>query len=131
MLTGARVNLMQDQIHNLSVKLDTLQRTVERLDARVSDSLTALELQSAHSAPIAVSVPEEALHPQGMYTRKASHSQHKDILADDAYVDIDSSYAEGNLSPEVQTQRLMAQLTAAYNRIAALEEQLVDCRIKS
>jgi hypothetical protein len=34
-----------------------------------------------------------------------------------------------NLTPEIQIQRLTAQLTAAYNRIAALEEQLMKDRI--
>ena len=33
------------------------------------------------------------------------------------------------ISPEIQIQRLTAQLTAAYNRIAALEEQLLRERI--
>jgi hypothetical protein len=33
------------------------------------------------------------------------------------------------LTPEIQIQRLTAQLTAAYNRIAALEEQLLLKRI--
>ncbi|MGB3615102.1 MAG: hypothetical protein WBA10_15015 [Elainellaceae cyanobacterium] len=122
---------MQDQINSLSVKLDVLQGAVEQLDARVSDTLTALSLQPVHQAPIAVSVPEEARNPRAVYSKTTPRPHHKDILADNAYVDIDSSYAEGTLSPEVQTQRLMAQLTAAYNRIAALEEQLLDCRIKS
>lgn len=33
---------------------------------------------------------------------------------------------EQDLAPQVQIQRLTAQLTAAYNRIAALEEQLLS-----
>lgn len=37
---------------------------------------------------------------------------------------------EQQLSPEFQIQRLTAQLTAAYNRIAALEEQLLAKRWK-
>jgi hypothetical protein len=37
---------------------------------------------------------------------------------------------EQHLSPEFQIQRLTAQLTAAYNRIAALEEQLLAKRWK-
>jgi hypothetical protein len=35
---------------------------------------------------------------------------------------------EQDLSPQIQIQRLTAQLTAAYNRIAALEEQLLAKR---
>lgn len=34
-----------------------------------------------------------------------------------------------NMLPEAQIQRLTAQLTAAYNRIAALEEQLLSRRL--
>jgi hypothetical protein len=37
---------------------------------------------------------------------------------------------EQDLSPQIQIQRLTAQLTAAYNRIAALEEQLLSKRKK-
>jgi hypothetical protein len=37
---------------------------------------------------------------------------------------------EQDLSPQIQIQRLTAQLTAAYNRIAALEEQLLSKRRK-
>jgi hypothetical protein len=35
-----------------------------------------------------------------------------------------------DLAPEAQIQRLSAQLTAAYNRIAALEEQLLAQRLR-
>ncbi len=37
---------------------------------------------------------------------------------------------EQDLSPQIQIQRLTAQLTVAYNRIAALEEQLLAKRWK-
>ena len=129
-----RVNPMQDQIDNLSAKLDTLQGAVDGLNARLSDTLSALQVQPYTPAGIAVPVPEEALQPQPTYptmTPQLHNQGHKDILADDAYIDIDSSYTERSLTPEIQTQRLMAQLTAAYNRIAALEEQLLDCRINT
>ena len=53
---------------------------------------------------------------------------HKDILMDSVYVDPETSGDDTVLSAEVQIQRLTAQLTAAYNRIAALEEQLLATR---
>ena len=54
-----------------------------------------------------------------------------EILIDASGVEI-SHYQlkEQDLSPQVQIQRLTAQLTAAYNRIAALEEQLLANRGK-
>ena len=54
--------------------------------------------------------------------------EHKDILVDGSGWEGDAN--EG-LSPDTQIRRLTAQLTAAYNRIATLEEQLFDCRIHS
>jgi hypothetical protein len=36
---------------------------------------------------------------------------------------------ERQITTDIQIQRLTAQLTAAYNRIAALEEQLMRQRI--
>jgi len=45
--------------------------------------------------------------------------EHKDILDDSGEV------STASVSPEIQIRRLNTQLTAAYNRIAALEEQLL------
>jgi hypothetical protein len=54
--------------------------------------------------------------------------EHKDVLSDSGF-ESDSQMSDRVLSPEVQVQRLTAQLTAAYNRIAALEEQLLSHRV--
>lgn len=53
---------------------------------------------------------------------------HKDVLTDGIYLDMHRQRGD-NITPEIQIQRLTAQLTAAYNRIAALEEQLLRERI--
>jgi hypothetical protein len=58
-----------------------------------------------------------------------SELEHKDVLIDGVYLEMNRQSGERNLSPEIQIQRLTAQLTAAYNRIAALEEQLLRERI--
>ncbi|WP_414528932.1 hypothetical protein [Nodularia chucula] len=54
---------------------------------------------------------------------------HKDILTDGISLDMNRQGGDHNLTPEIQIQRLTAQLTAAYNRIAALEEQLMKVRV--
>jgi hypothetical protein len=55
----------------------------------------------------------------------------QDILIDSSGVEISHhQIKEQDLSPQIQIQRLTAQLTAAYNRIAALEEQLLAKRWK-
>ena len=53
----------------------------------------------------------------------------QDILIDSSGVEISHhQIKEQDLAPQIQIQRLTAQLTAAYNRIAALEEQLLAKR---
>lgn len=51
------------------------------------------------------------------------------MLLDSSYLDLDRQNTETTFSSDVQIQRLTAQLTAAYNRIAALEEQLMAARV--
>ncbi len=55
----------------------------------------------------------------------------QDMLIDSSGIEISHhQIKEQDLAPQVQIQRLTAQLTAAYNRIAALEEQLLAKRWK-
>jgi hypothetical protein len=55
----------------------------------------------------------------------------QDILIDSSGAEISHhQIKEQDLAPQIQIQRLTAQLTAAYNRIAALEEQLLAKRWK-
>ncbi len=68
------------------------------------------------------------LSPTAMRRAPNPAMTHKDVLSDDTYLDGESSSTTRTLSPEIQIQRLTAQLTAAYNRIAALEEQIMAYR---
>jgi hypothetical protein len=52
------------------------------------------------------------------------------IVSATAPMDNRQQIREEDLSPQIKIQRLTAQLTAAYNRIAALEEQLLAKRWK-
>jgi hypothetical protein len=54
--------------------------------------------------------------------------EHKDVLVDGDYLPWERQTVDANLSQDIQIQRLTAQLTAAYHRIAALEEQLLATR---
>jgi hypothetical protein len=56
--------------------------------------------------------------------------EHKDVLWDDSYTEsnVVIHREEPNITADIQIQRLTAQLTAAYNRIAALEERLLSQR---
>ncbi|WP_373478768.1 hypothetical protein [Geminocystis sp.] len=63
------------------------------------------------------------------HPKKFNH--HKDILTDDEDIYtqlLDYSQVENNISCDEQLYRLTAQLTAAYHRIASLEEELLALR---
>lgn len=96
------------QVRELDRKVDRLQATVEQL-ARQIEALAGGEVR-----------PEPP--PTG----------HKDILADGeegTALAGSSTDPHPDLSADIQIRRLTAQLIAAYNRIAALEEQLLARRI--
>lgn len=61
-------------------------------------------------------------------------TNHKDIINDDddnfyQHYNCSQSQADYEISSELQVRRLTAQLTAAYHRIAALEDQLLAQRV--
>lgn len=119
----------QEQAVTLSIKVDALHQIVEQLNERTSEILSTIK----------VSTGNDNRHSQsgsnaGRYSIQSRSSyeiamEHKDVLADNDYTDSDSQSGDRAMTPEIQIQRLTAQLTAAYNRIAALEEQLLSRRI--
>ncbi|BAY12472.1 hypothetical protein [Calothrix sp. NIES-2098] len=121
---------LQKQIMTLSYKLDALCQVIEELDSKVSQTLSECSLARTQARD-SYSETSEAVHYHQFKTNLNYNSEleHKDVLADGIYTDTNRQGGEKSLSPEIQIQRLTAQLTAAYNRIAALEEQLLRERI--
>lgn len=121
---------IQQQIIALSHKVDALYQVVEPLSRQVSESLsTTGNMSSFDSGNLSPSIRQNDYQSQGLMR---SVMEHKDVLSD-GNSSLITSYQNGDnaLSAEIQIQRLTAQLTAAYNRIAALEEQLLARRIHS
>ncbi len=121
---------VQMQIAALDRKLDGLYDSIEQLDLKVSSAISegggtansySLEPRSPSDGRTAAILFDSNPSPNTMV--------HKDILADDDRLEGDRSQKEKELTPQLQIQRLTAQLTAAYNRIAALEEQLLSRRV--
>jgi hypothetical protein len=118
---------IQEQVTMLTDKVDALHQMIDQVNGQVS-SILAL----AH--PNALDDNDVMIHDGIDYGTQPVHSpldlvsEHKDILVDNSYLDLERRHNETNLSKDVQIQRLTAQLTAAYNRIAALEEQLLAAR---
>lgn len=120
---------VQKQLMILSQKVDALYQVIEPLNQKISEILSS----NSPASPPEVELSSLSL-VNGPYTyqnySRDSGMEHKDVLVD-GNVETNSRNREKELSPEIQIQRLTAQLTAAYNRIAALEEQLLSKRIHS
>lgn len=118
------------EISLLGQKMDSLFQAIEGLTRLVSNTMAEI---GSHGRTASTG---ERISTLNGYDTSYSHHHvldefldHKDILIDS---DGAESYAKNSdrvLSPELQIQRLTAQLTAAYNRIAALEEQLLSRRL--
>jgi hypothetical protein len=114
------VDTLQQQLSIISEKIDGLYQQQEILGNQVATLLKVQPPQSISNTPIMESSREHS---------DIFRSTHRDILTDQEPIMIQDHGNSKPMSQELQMQRLMAQLTAAYNRIAALEEQLIAQRI--
>lgn len=119
---------LQVQINEINQKVERLWEIVRQLR---DDSI-------ATSPSGGASLPEIPALAFSEKTSLPSHSpippltEHKDIISDE-YIEFSclSPSIDTLVTEDVQIRRLTAQLTAAYNRIAALEEQLIAKRIRN
>ncbi|MEM1254443.1 MAG: hypothetical protein AAGI69_18580 [Cyanobacteria bacterium P01_H01_bin.21] len=118
------MDIVPEKVVHLSNRVDTLHQLLEQIDGKVSDLLVRQDAGSdGGRLKFGVSPPERVV-ANGL----DEAFDHKDILNDEPHFGVDQLSGSQSLSPEIQVQRLTAQLTAAYNRIAALEEQLLAHR---
>ena len=125
------MDTLQAQISELRDKIDSLHQLIEQ----ISEQVRALSAQQPNNrSGESYSLPNFASGSANFSNpNKDAEYQltHKDILVDDNSSTSTSNSGSENFSPDTQIRRLTAQLTAAYNRIAALEEQLLTYRIHS
>lgn len=136
---GNQMDTIQHQISALNHKVDAIHQIIEQLNQKFSQCLP--EVKSMSTVDSQPQIPTATVTDIPLYPpakRLDSVMEHKDILIEDnGEVSQFHTNHHGNptqenpLSADVQVQRLTAQLTAAYNRIAALEEQLLARRIHS
>ena len=125
------MDTLQIQISELREKIDTLHQLIERISGQVKELSVERQQQPEKDS---YSLPNFSQgHSRFSSREKASEYQltHKDILVDDNSSTSTTHSSSEHLSPDTQIRRLTAQLTAAYNRIAALEEQLLTYRVHS
>ena len=141
---------IQQQISTLTRKVDRVYQIIDRLNQHVFETLDPLSV-SGEETSIRHPLNREDISPTnnalassyrrygyGDYFSSSNYHREsesviaqQDVLIDSSGVEISHhQIKEQDLSPQIQIQRLTAQLTAAYNRIAALEEQLLSKRWK-
>jgi hypothetical protein len=119
---------IQEQVIILTDKVDALHQMIDQVNGQM-----AIILASAHLAGDA----DREFKLGTSYSNSQRYSpnmldtvcEHKDILVDSDYSNLERQQMEPSLSQDIQIQRLTAQLTAAYHRIAALEDQLLAARV--
>ncbi|MCC3407672.1 MAG: hypothetical protein JGK17_19165 [Microcoleus sp. PH2017_10_PVI_O_A] len=122
---------LRQQVTVLSQQVDALYKLIENLNEKLLESAKETKLAQQHRDDRSLRAGNYKTSPYQSYSNIDGILEHKDILLDDSYFDKNSQSLEKELSSEIQIQRLTAQLTAAYNRIAALEEQLLAKRMHS
>jgi hypothetical protein len=123
------MDVLHEQVALLNLKVDALHQMIERLDEKNSEMMSEFKLNvdgERHRARMGSDLGRHFHQSRSNYDGAMDH---KDVLSDSNYPQSDGQSGERVLSPEIQIQRLTAQLTAAYNRIAALEEQLLARRV--
>lgn len=111
----------------LERKVDRLYDLVVKLDRQMGELRSRARAEQSSTA----NRTDEPLEPISALERAPLNPlmQHKDILLDGSEWDLPDCESYKNVSPELQIRRLTAQVTAAYGRIAALEEQLLARRV--
>lgn len=122
---------IRQQITALSHKVDSLYTIIEHLNDKLTESVCDSKLTEGQGTDRAGLRLTEKITSYHSYSSLDPVLEHKDVLLDDYFSDKNFQSLEKELTADIQIQRLTAQLTAAYNRIAALEEQLLAKRIHS
>lgn len=125
------MDTLQIQISEMREKIDKLHQLIEQLAFQVKELSSQQPKRLEHDSYSLPNFASGAASFIGQDKEPDYQLTHKDILVDDNSSSSSANSNNENLSPDTQIRRLTAQLTAAYNRIAALEEQLLTYRIHS
>ena len=113
------MELLEKQVTDLQQQLDLLKLAIERLPAQVAAEMSTMTTSSSRRS-----------YASSFGYGADTESMEGVLLDEDMSAERNArAAANQDMPPEAQVQRLTAQLTAAYNRIAALEEQLLSQRL--
>ncbi|MEC4866944.1 MAG: hypothetical protein SAJ11_12795 [Jaaginema sp. PMC 1078.18] len=130
------MNGLHQNLIALDRKIDGLYTAIEQLNQQVA-MLVARDQECSPLITPVPPIPQSRTHhrlksPTESQVPWSTKMTHKDILLDDSdWEQIPNLEPESAIPNDLQVRRLTAQVTAAYNRIAALEEQLLARRSQS
>lgn len=122
---------LQEQIVDIDRKVEKLYQTVERLGSQITAVLLEQQQDNESVKKQLADISQTREYVKTVSGSLNSVMEHKDVLMDSGDWGSSESSGEKQLSCDIQLRRVTAQLTAAYNRIAALEEQLLASRTRS
>ena len=124
------MDTLEKQLLALQEKVDALYQIIEQLNIKFLASIDTGKVKLNPEAKDTVNINYSKYSNPWYQSYGDSSMEHKDVLKDHRSGESSSpTSGQQAMSTELQIQRLTAQLTAAYNRIAALEEQLVARRV--
>ncbi len=122
------MDTVQKQLLTLQERVDALYQITEQINEKFLDAVATNKAAASTDLKEAES-PNYSRYSNPWYQSYRDPSmEHKDVLRDNGTGEAQPT-GDQIMSTELQIQRLTAQLTAAYNRIAALEEQLMARRV--
>ncbi len=124
------MDTLEKQLLALQEKVDALYQIIEQLNVKFLAAIDTGKVKLVPETKETVNINYSKYSNPWYQSYGDSTMEHKDVLKDTRSGESSSqSSGQQAMSTELQIQRLTAQLTAAYNRIAALEEQLVARRV--
>ena len=137
------MEILKMQVDSLTRKVDMIYAMIEEINAKLSLELNTRSMQN-YQARISDNFMTEYLMVEdeleddlsNNYPNNYSNNYPSNYQRDNRVRGMERTVGNGldtdqELAGDLQLQRLTAQLTAAYNRIAALEEQLLSNRINT
>ncbi|NJL91983.1 MAG: hypothetical protein HC916_21045 [Coleofasciculaceae cyanobacterium SM2_1_6] len=124
------MDTVQKQLLTLQERVDALYQITEQINEKFLEALATNKTTASVEVKEAESSDYARYNNPWYQSYRDPSMEHKDVLRDNGTGETTAqSTGDQIMSTELQIQRLTAQLTAAYNRIAALEEQLISRRV--
>lgn len=130
------MEILKMQVDSLTRKVDLIYAMIEEMNVKLSLELNTRSMQNYQARISDNFMTEYLITEEDELVDNLHHNYPHSYQRDHKVRGTERTFgnsidADQELATDLQLQRLTAQLTAAYNRIAALEEQLLSTRINT